>query len=138
MMMSVSEHGRSTIDTFVMAGGGSRGHMIPALCCIARDLRARLKTMRPCEFYRRTRAMGQRSPDSTACHGFPIEWIENGGLKRVSLRETVSTLTALPLERGVIQASRMLRHSTGAAVFSAGYVWDQYCSRRCGCTFLWS
>ncbi len=50
--------------------------------------------------------------------GFPIEWIEIGGLKRVGFRKTISTLAALPWS--VVQASRMLRRAAPAAVFSTG------------------
>ena len=50
--------------------------------------------------------------------GFPIEWIEIGGLKRVGLRQTLATLAGLPVS--VWQAARMLDRVRPAAVFSMG------------------
>jgi UDP-N-acetylglucosamine--N-acetylmuramyl-(pentapeptide) pyrophosphoryl-undecaprenol N-acetylglucosamine transferase len=94
-----------------MAGGGSGGHVIPALA-VARQLRARGHTA---SFIGTRRGIEARLVPAA---GFPIEWIEIGGLKRVGLRKTVSTLAALPWS--VIQASRMLGRARPAAVFSTG------------------
>jgi UDP-N-acetylglucosamine--N-acetylmuramyl-(pentapeptide) pyrophosphoryl-undecaprenol N-acetylglucosamine transferase len=94
-----------------MAGGGSGGHVIPALA-VARELRARGHAA---SFIGTRRGIEARLVPAA---GFPIEWIEIGGLKRVGLRKTVSTLAALPWS--VIQASRMLRRARPAAVFSTG------------------
>ncbi len=99
------------MTTFVMAGGGSGGHVIPALA-VARQLRARGHAP---SFIGTRRGIEARLVPAA---GFPIEWIEIGGLKRVGLRKTVSTLTALPWS--VIQASRMLRRARPGAVFSTG------------------
>ncbi len=47
---------------------------------------------------------------------FPIEWIEIGGLNRVGLRQTLTTLGELPFS--VWQAARMLdRADAGGGVF---------------------
>src|SRR5579872_2303713 len=94
-----------------MAGGGSGGHVIPALA-VARELRARGHSVR---FIGTSRGMEARlvPPEN-----FPIEWIEIGGLKRVGLRKTMSTLVELP--ESVWQASRMLDRASPTAVFSLG------------------
>jgi UDP-N-acetylglucosamine--N-acetylmuramyl-(pentapeptide) pyrophosphoryl-undecaprenol N-acetylglucosamine transferase len=49
---------------------------------------------------------------------FPIEWIEIAGLKRVGLRKTFETLTALPLS--VWRAGRIIAREQPAAIFSTG------------------
>jgi UDP-N-acetylglucosamine--N-acetylmuramyl-(pentapeptide) pyrophosphoryl-undecaprenol N-acetylglucosamine transferase len=97
--------------TFVMAGGGTGGHVIPALA-VARELRSRGHSVR---FIGTRRGMEAKlvPPEN-----FPIEWIEIGGLKRVGLRKTLSTLAELP--GSVWQASRMLDQAAPAAVFSLG------------------
>src|SRR5580692_8987098 len=97
--------------TFVMAGGGSGGHVIPALA-VARELRSRGHIAR---FIGTRRGMESKlvPPEN-----FPIEWIEIGGLKRVGMRQTLSTLAELPWS--VWQAARMLQRAKPAAVFSTG------------------
>jgi len=97
--------------SFVMAGGGTGGHVVPALA-VARELTARGYGVR---------FIGtQRGLESTLVPeaGFPIEWIEIGGLKRVGLRKTFSSLGVLP--RSVWHAARMLDHPRPVAVFSTG------------------
>ena len=98
-------------STFVMAGGGSGGHVIPALA-VARELRTHGHSV---HFIGTRRGIEARL---VPAEGFPIEWIEIGGLKRVGLRRTLSTLTELPWS--VIQATRMLHRLSPAAVFSTG------------------
>jgi len=98
-------------STFVMAGGGTGGHVIPALA-VARELRAYGHTVR---FIGTRRGMEAKLvPPET----FPIDWIEIGGLKRVGLRKTLSTLAELPWS--IWQAARMLQKASPAAVFSMG------------------
>lgn len=97
--------------TFVMAGGGSGGHVIPALA-VARELRSRGHAA---HFIGTRRGIEARLVPAA---GFPIDWIEIGGLKRVGLRKTVSTLAALP--GSVVQAARLLHRAAPAAVFSTG------------------
>jgi|SRR5579863_2491271 len=94
-----------------MAGGGSGGHVIPALA-VARELRARGHTVRFIGTHRGMEAKLVPPED------FPIEWIEIGGLKRVGPRKLIETLAQLP--RSAWQASRMLRRAAPAAVFSTG------------------
>ena len=65
--------------SFVMAGGGTGGHVMPALA-VARELRARGHAVR---FIGTRRGMEAKL---VPAEGFPIEWIEIGGLKRVGLR----------------------------------------------------
>ena len=97
--------------SFVMAGGGTGGHVIPALA-VARELRNRGHSVR---FIGTRRGMEAKLVPT---ENFPIEWIEIGGLKRVGLRKTASTLRELPLS--VWQAARMLDRAQPAAVFSTG------------------
>jgi len=94
-----------------MAGGGTGGHVIPALA-VARELRARGHSVR---FIGTQRGMEAKL---VPAEKFPIEWIEIGGLMRVGLRRTLATLAELPLS--VWQAARMLDLPRPAAVFSTG------------------
>src|ERR1700690_1814658 len=97
--------------TFLLTGGGTGGHVIPALA-VARELRARGHSVR---FIGTRRGMEAKlvPPEN-----FPIEWIEIGGLKRAGFRKTLSTLVDLP--ESVWQAARMLDRASPAAVFSLG------------------
>jgi UDP-N-acetylglucosamine--N-acetylmuramyl-(pentapeptide) pyrophosphoryl-undecaprenol N-acetylglucosamine transferase len=96
---------------FVMAGGGTGGHVIPALA-VARELRSRGHRV---SFIGTRRGMEAKLVPAA---DFPIEWIDIGGLMRVGFWRTVTTLAELPLS--VWQASRMLDHAKPAAVFSTG------------------
>ena len=96
---------------FVMAGGGTGGHVMPALA-VARELRARGHSV---SFIGTRRGLEAKLVPGA---GFPIEWIEIGGLNRVGLRQTLATLANLP--SSVWQASRMLDRARPAAVFSTG------------------
>ena len=96
---------------FVMAGGGTGGHVMPALA-VARELRARGHAVH----FIGTRAGLEAK--LVPAEGFPIEWIEIGGLMRVGLRQTLITLAELPWS--VWQVSRMLDRERPAAVFSTG------------------
>jgi len=97
--------------TFVMAGGGSGGHVLPALA-VARELRARGHQAR---FVGVERGMEAKLVPAA---NFPIEWIEIGGLNRVGFRQTLATLGELPFS--VWQAARILDRVAPAAVFSMG------------------
>jgi UDP-N-acetylglucosamine--N-acetylmuramyl-(pentapeptide) pyrophosphoryl-undecaprenol N-acetylglucosamine transferase len=100
-----------TKATFVMAGGGTGGHVIPALA-VAGELRARGHAVR---FIGTRRGLESKL---VLAENFPLEYIEIGGLKRVGLRRTLTTLAELPVS--VWQAARMLERSGAAAVFSMG------------------
>jgi UDP-N-acetylglucosamine--N-acetylmuramyl-(pentapeptide) pyrophosphoryl-undecaprenol N-acetylglucosamine transferase len=99
------------MSTFVMAGGGTGGHVIPALA-VARELRARGHEVR---FIGTRRGMEAKL---VPAENFLIEWIEIGGLKSVGFRKTLSTLAELPWS--VWQAARMLDRAKPSAVFSTG------------------
>ena len=104
-----------TVDSkpasFVMAGGGTGGHVMPALA-VARELRARGHAVR---FIGTRRGLEAKLVPG---EGFPIEWVEIGGLNRVGLRKALVTLAELPFS--VWTASRMLDRDRPAAVFSMG------------------
>jgi len=97
--------------TFVMAGGGSGGHVIPLLA-VAQELRSR---GHECVFIgTRTGFEARLVPAAN----FPIEYIEIGGLKRVGAARVVRTLAQLP--RGTYRVRRLLHRLKPAAVFSLG------------------
>ena len=77
-------------SNFVMAGGGTGGHVIPALA-VARELRARGHAVR----FIGTR--GGIEAKLVPAAGFPIDWIEIGGLNRVGLRKMAVSLAELPV-----------------------------------------
>src|SRR5690242_21932473 len=93
---------RAKSASFVMAGGGTGGHVVPALA-VARELRARGHAVR---FIGTRRGMEARL---IPAEDFPIEWIEIGGLKRVGLRQRLATLAELPWSAW--QALRMLERA---------------------------
>jgi UDP-N-acetylglucosamine--N-acetylmuramyl-(pentapeptide) pyrophosphoryl-undecaprenol N-acetylglucosamine transferase len=97
--------------TFIMAGGGSGGHVIPALA-VARELRA---DGHACVFVGLRRGMEAKL---VPAEGFPIEWIETGALKRVGWKQTMATLAGLPAS--VWQAARILDRVRPQAIFSMG------------------
>lgn len=98
-------------QTFIMAGGGTGGHVIPALA-VARELAARGYT--PVFIGTRTGFEATLVPPS----GFPIEYIEIGGLKRVGAAQKLRTLGQLPLSG--LKVFRMLDRYRPAAIFSMG------------------
>jgi UDP-N-acetylglucosamine--N-acetylmuramyl-(pentapeptide) pyrophosphoryl-undecaprenol N-acetylglucosamine transferase len=97
--------------TFVITGGGTGGHVMPALA-VACELRARGHSVL---FIGTRRGLEAKL---VPAEGFPIEWIEIGGLMRVGLRTTLITLAELPFS--VWAASRILDRARPAAVFSTG------------------
>jgi UDP-N-acetylglucosamine--N-acetylmuramyl-(pentapeptide) pyrophosphoryl-undecaprenol N-acetylglucosamine transferase len=97
--------------SFVITGGGTGGHVMPALA-VARELRARGHAVR---FIGTRRGLESKL---VPAEGFPIEWIEIGGLMRVGFRKTLVSLAELPFS--VWTASRMLDRDRPAAVFSTG------------------
>jgi UDP-N-acetylglucosamine--N-acetylmuramyl-(pentapeptide) pyrophosphoryl-undecaprenol N-acetylglucosamine transferase len=98
-------------QTFVMAGGGTGGHVLPALA-VARELRTRGNQV--C-FVGVERGMEAKL---VPAENFPIEWIEIGGLNRVGIRQKLATLGELPFS--VWQAARILDRAAPTAVFSMG------------------
>src|ERR1700690_3313626 len=97
--------------TFVMAGGGTGGHVFPGLA-VARELRARGHAV---HFIGTERGMESKLVPQA---GFPFDRIEIGGLNRVGFRKTLQSLAELP--SSIWQSSRLLDRSKPAAVFSTG------------------
>jgi UDP-N-acetylglucosamine--N-acetylmuramyl-(pentapeptide) pyrophosphoryl-undecaprenol N-acetylglucosamine transferase len=99
---------------FVMAGGGTGGHVIPALA-VAQELRRR--GHEPVFFGTKQGHEARLAPAA----GFPIEWIEIGGLNRVGLVQKIRSLLLLPV--GVFRVwSWLKRHRPGAVFSMGGYV----------------
>src|ERR1039458_928195 len=94
---------------FMMAGGGTGGHVIPALA-VARELRARGHRV----FFAGTEH-GIESKLVPA-EGFELRKIHIGGLNRVGLRQKAATLARLPFT--TLVCNRMMRDTS--AVFSMG------------------
>jgi UDP-N-acetylglucosamine--N-acetylmuramyl-(pentapeptide) pyrophosphoryl-undecaprenol N-acetylglucosamine transferase len=97
--------------SFVMTGGGTGGHVFPALA-VARILRERGHKV----LFIGTRAgmEARLVPES----GYEIEFVRSGSLKRVGVRQRFQTAWQLPL--GISAAARLLRRFGAQAVFSTG------------------
>lgn len=99
---------------FVMAGGGTGGHVIPALA-VARELQRR--GHEPVFFGTRTGYESRLVPAA----GFPLEIIEIGGLNRVGLAQRLRSLVQLPLS--TLRVWRWIgQHRPGAVFSMGGYV----------------
>jgi UDP-N-acetylglucosamine--N-acetylmuramyl-(pentapeptide) pyrophosphoryl-undecaprenol N-acetylglucosamine transferase len=96
---------------FLMAGGGTGGHVIPALA-VARELRARGHQV---YFVGTERGLESRL---VPAEGFPLELIEVGGLKRVGMRQRLATLSGLPLS--TMRTGLLIAKKHTSAVFSMG------------------
>ena len=94
-----------------MAGGGTGGHVIPSIA-VARELKQSGHEV----FFIGTR-QGMEAKLVPAA-GFPIDWIEISGLKRVAWRQTLSTIIKLPTS--IWAARRILQRRGVNVVFSMG------------------
>src|SRR5947209_2194080 len=94
-----------------MAGGGTGGHVIPAIA-VARVLRDRGHT--PTFIGTQRGLEAKLVPEA----GFAIEWIDIGGLKRLSVIRRARTLVQIPVS--VARVGAMLRRIKPGAVFSMG------------------
>lgn len=95
----------------VMAGGGTGGHVVPLLA-VARELKARGHD--PIFIGTRSGFEAKLVPPA----GFPLEFIEIGGLKRVGAARTLRTLVQLPLS--IAKVFRLFAQHRPRAVFSMG------------------
>lgn len=97
--------------TFLMAGGGTGGHVIPALA-VARELRQRGHEV---FFVGTERGLESRL---VPAEGFALERIRIGGLKRVGVQQTLATLWQLPIS--TLHSARLIGARHVAGVFSMG------------------
>jgi UDP-N-acetylglucosamine--N-acetylmuramyl-(pentapeptide) pyrophosphoryl-undecaprenol N-acetylglucosamine transferase len=94
-----------------MAGGGTGGHVIPAVA-VARELKNR--GHQPVFVGTRTGFEAKLVPAA----GFPLEFIEIGGLKRVGAAQTLRTLAQLPAS--FANSLGLLTRYGPSAIFSMG------------------
>ena len=96
---------------FLMAGGGTGGHVIPALA-VARELQRRGHYP---FFVGTERGVEARLVPAA---GFSLELIRIGGLKRVGALRRLATLGQLPIS--TLRMVALMRRRRTAAVFSMG------------------
>src|SRR5579864_2617020 len=96
---------------FVMAGGGTGGHVIPSLA-VARELQRRGHGA----FFAGTEKGVEARLVPAA--GFELQLIRIGGLKRVGVAQRLATLGQLPLS--TLRIYGLLRERRVSAVFSMG------------------
>src|SRR5512133_4041100 len=96
----------------ILAGGGTGGHVIPALA-IANELRERYAA--EVMFVGTSRGIENRLVPAA---GYPLKLIEIGALNRVSLMTRLKTMASLPL--AVLAAKRLLREFHPDVVIGVG------------------
>ena len=96
----------------ILAGGGTGGHVIPALA-IANELRRRYGA--EVLFVGTSRGIENRLVPAA---GYPLKLIEVGALNRVSLGTRLKTIFSLP--RAVLGARRLLRDFNPDVVIGVG------------------
>jgi UDP-N-acetylglucosamine--N-acetylmuramyl-(pentapeptide) pyrophosphoryl-undecaprenol N-acetylglucosamine transferase len=106
------ETGTVTAPRILIAGGGTGGHIIPALA-VARELVARHQA--EILFVGTARGLESRL---VPVAGFQLKLIEVGPLNKVSLATRLRTLVQLPLS--LVACSRILREFRADAVFGVG------------------
>ena len=94
-----------------MAGGGTGGHVIPALA-VARELRGRGHEV---FFVGTSRGLEAKL---VPAEGFELHRIEIGGLARVGMKQTVRTLAQLPVT--TLRCAGLIGRRKVAGVFSMG------------------
>ena len=97
--------------TFVIAAGGTGGHVLPGLE-VARELRAR---GHDCCFVGTPRGLEGRLVPAA---GFPIEFVAAGALKQVSMARRFRTFVDMP--RALIAARKILERLRPVAVLGLG------------------
>ena len=106
----------------VLAGGGTGGHVIPALA-IAQELRARHQA--EVVFIGTGRGIETRLVPAA---GFELRLVKTGPLKNVSLARRARTLLDLPL--AVLACRRMLRKFRPEVVIGVGEIGRASCRER--------
>src|SRR6202035_124999 len=96
---------------FLMAGGGTGGHVIPALA-VARELK---RLGHEVFFVGTERGVEARMVPAA---GYPLEMIRIGGLERGGALQSLATLGQLPIS--TFAMLRLMRRKRTAAVFSMG------------------
>ena len=98
-------------QTFLMAGGGTGGHVVPAIA-VAQELR---RLGHKVIFVGTKKGLEAKLVPAA---GFPIEWIEIGGIKGLGIGALLKMGIHLP--RAVLISLRVMRTAKVAAVFSMG------------------
>jgi UDP-N-acetylglucosamine--N-acetylmuramyl-(pentapeptide) pyrophosphoryl-undecaprenol N-acetylglucosamine transferase len=96
----------------ILAGGGTGGHVIPAIA-IANELRSRYSA--EIIFVGTSRGIETRLVPAA---GYELKLVEVGALKRVSILTRLKTMTALP--RAVLSAARIIKDFRADVVIGVG------------------